>query len=329
LEQKRPLTIFEKLIVPRRLPYWCFWPLVGLTVYAFGEFLFWITSEPTSYLWVRVHIGIFSFTTSAIPMTHISIADNFYNITQRTLMPLAENREKMKCLINTAYRITFTTLTRGSVLVVLLITISASITIINQGIPFASTVLNNLALLAFIIIASFCGKALYVTIAMLYWLRRLVRQPMASTFFLINSEGISDLQWLYFRLGFLITLLYTLLGVAVWAGPYGFNPLLLGWLTALALYPISLFIVSVILIHRMIKVLKAKQIIAVSRLVDDISKRILCNDSLNNISLSDTLLTLMDIQARLQGMKEWPIGIPGFLPFLVPPLVQIILIIMR
>jgi len=301
---EKHLTTFERLVVPRRLPFWVFWPAIALLVYAAGETLVRVISE-YYYLWPRVLI---TWAVAFIPVTHIWIAHWFIRVMPGLFKPLADNKHHMIDLIDRAYVETFTLVTRASKIVVSFIAVSALVTVVLIGLPFESAVLNAVALPLFTLFAALCGQALHITIALLFWLGRIVRQPMTSPFFLIPRRTIADLQTFYFVLGFVVTLLYAGLIVAVWRGPYDFHLAILVWLTCLALYPLAIFVVSVIHIHRMMQVLKQKHLAAVNENVAELSKNVLINNDWDRI---ENLSTLMDIQTKVQRMKEWPLATPN------------------
>ena len=115
----------------------------------------------------------------------------------------------------------------------------------------------------------------------------------------------------------------------MWFGPYGFNTEMLIWLSALALYPISLFIWSYFHIRLIEKKIKFSFISAINTQVNIYFSLSIKNRNYESI---DKLSTLMNIQSKLYNLKRYKFDMGGIITLISTSMVtigQILLVIKR
>jgi hypothetical protein len=197
--------------------------------------------------------------------------------------------------------------------ITLLIVVPGVITVTWSGFPSRFMTLNIFGLIFFIGILIFCGQGLYMCLDLLATLRETVLRPAQVPFFRIASKVVARLQTYYSFVAITVTLAYIGLVITIWYSPYGLSRAMQAWLTVLAFYPLSLFLVSYFHLHVLMQNIKWSHLDIISKEVQAALERMLYSTTLEG---AERLEKVMDIQLKVQSMKEWPLATQGSVAFL-------------
>jgi ABC-type multidrug transport system fused ATPase/permease subunit len=167
-------------------------------------------------------------------------------------------------------------------------------------------------------------------------LRELVLRSVHIPFFMMEHRVISKLQNYYAFVGSTVAFAYLWLVVATWRSPYGLsNNVLQVWLTILALYPLAIFVISFQQIHIFMRNIKLSHLAVINREVQEALSNVQTSSS-KNLDDAERLEKLMDIQTKVENVREWPIGsqttfafIVSFIITFVTAITQVIIAYMR
>ncbi|MGI9065260.1 MAG: hypothetical protein ACR2HX_02500 [Pyrinomonadaceae bacterium] len=230
----------------------------------------------------------------------------------------------------------FTFSSWGSYVVTALIAVPGLITIFVVGLPSKFTGLNLFGISFFGVILILCGHGLYMCLDLLLTLRELVMRPVQVPFFMMEHRAISKLQNYYAFVGATVAFAYLWLVVATWRSPYRLsNGVLEVWLTVLAIYPLAIFVVSLHQIHVLMRNIKLSHLAVINREVQE-ALRAVQDSSNKRLEDAESLEKLMDIQSKVEGVREWPIGsqttlafVTSFIITLVTAVTQVIIAFVR
>jgi hypothetical protein len=125
---------------------------------------------------------------------------------------------------------------------------------------------------------------------------------------MMEREAVSKLQNFYAFVGATVAFAYMWLVVATWRSPYTLSSVALEvWLTILALYPLAIFGVSLQQIHVFMKRIKLSHLEVINKEVQGALQQVQ-NNPAKSLEDAQRLEKLMDIQSKVEAVKEWPIG---------------------
>lgn len=318
-------TTFERIILVPRIPYWLCWLLVGSVGFVVGE-LFIRTYEEPSYLWSRI---LFSLAFALIPIFNVRLAHLFGPTLRSLALLIWKDRTQAEHWIAQRQRRIFTLESWQAKVVSAAITGAGLTTVITMGLPFGSNVVDTLFLITFLILLWFCGQTLYISLDLLVTLTYLVTQPVRTPFFLRQHPAIADLQRFYSIEALGITCFYVGLVIAIWQGPYGLHPLMLLWLTLLALYPASLLCWSFLQIHQLLRSIKRSHFQVINAEVQLNQMQAMRTHHLEDLERLEKSLT---IQNMIESMREWPVNLSAVATFVITlaaAIAQIVLAVAR
>jgi hypothetical protein len=327
------LSTYETLIPFKKIPYWVFWPAFGLLSFGVGEVLR-RQYGADQYLLIQF---LFSVGVALLPIIYIQFSHYFQSMMKDISTIFWENSADFMLWLESRVKRIFRFSSWGSVIITALITVPGLITILFAvGVPSKFRGLNMFGLIFFVVVLVLCGQGLYMCLDLLTTLRELVLRPVHIPFFMMEHRVISKLQNYYAFVGATVAFAYMWLVVATWRSPYGLsNNVLQVWLTILALYPLAIFVISFQQIHIFMRNIKLCHLAVINREVQEALSNVQTSSS-KNLDDAERLEKLMDIQTKVETMREWPIGsqttfafIVSFIITFVTAITQVIIAYMR
>ena len=289
---------FERVILVKKIPYWIYWFTVGVIVFVLGEIF---ARSINDELFFRDRV-IFSLGIATVPTIHIWLCYSFEETMSELFGSIWKRNTGFDNWLDNSKKNIFTLHLHLGKITTGAIVIFGLITVFTLGIPFGEPFYNALGLLTFTPFLFICGQSLYIAIALLSHLARIVRMPVKVPFYLMPTTSLFKLRNYYLTLGLSILLFYVALVFAVWQSPYGFHPILLFWLSILALYPLGILFTSSFQIHVLMCNIKNAHI---KKINDEIQQTLKISIGNNRGNFLVRLEKLMDIQDKIQKMKEW------------------------
>ncbi len=257
---------------------------------------------------------LFSMGMALLPLIYIQFSHSFQS-TMRDIPIFWENKAALASWLEPRVKRIFTFDSWGSIAVTALIAVPGLITIFVIGLPSQFRALNIFGLIVFATILILCGHGLYMCLDLLRTLHELVLRQVHVPFFMMEHRVISKLQNYYAFVGATVAFAYVWLVVATWRSPYKLsNGVLQIWLTVLAIYPLAIFIVSFQQIHVFMRNIKLSHLGVINKEVQK-ALQLVQNNPAKNLEDTQRLENLMDIQSKVEGAKEWPIGSQTTLAF--------------
>ena len=305
------LSTYERL-VPRRISYLVFWPVVSFFVLITGEAIRrYYRADKYWLIEVLYSVGI-----AFLPLLHIQFSHHFQSM-MNEISPVfwSDHDDFQKWQHDRTTRI-FTFSSLASIAVTAIITVPGILTIFLVGWPSRYWGLNIFALCFFPVVLIFCGHGLYICLDLMVTLRELVSRPIPAPFFMMEYKTISKLQNYFAFVAAAVTFCYIWLVIAIWKSPYGLSSSSLQvWLTILALYPVGLFVVSLQQIHVLMRNIKLSHLATINFEVQGALVQVLSSPT-KSLEEAERLEKLMEIQTKVENMKEWPIGSQTTLGFM-------------
>jgi hypothetical protein len=301
---------FEAIILFKRIPYWLYWPVVGIISFVLGELLIWAYAEKNLFYTLL----ILSISLGTLPLINMW----FFNSFKRLMHELSEffwdNNEEFEKWYKIKEKYIFTLNSLEAKFTIGFIFIIGLVTVILLGLPFKSEICNITGVNAFALLLIFCGNTLWISIGLLLTLEEIVKRPIKIPFFMIRHHVVSKLKNYYLTQTLFLVLYYIGLVIAVWQGPYGFNYAMLGWLTGVAFYPLVLFLWSFFKIHFLMNNIKQSYLEIINSEVQHALNNVLSN---HNLKDTEHLEKIMSIQDKIHTLAEWPISFSSSLTFLM------------
>lgn len=301
---------FERIMIFSKMPYWIYWPFIGVLLFAMGEVLFLVFNE-THYIVSRV-IACFAF--AVLPMINIWLFRSFKKVVFDLSQAVLADKDSTENWLKERELRIFTLRHPMAKFVTGLIAVAGLVTVIALGLAFKSQLVNVTSIGLFAILLWFCGQTLYISFDLLSTLRDLVTQPIEAPFYLIPNPAILNLQSYYSAASLMTIFLYVILFVAIWQGPYGLNISMLVWISLLAIYPITIFVLSFIQIRSLSKKIKYSYIQLINGEIQKILNHLLKNKSSDDV---ERLAKYMELQNIVAKIKDSPIRIGDALTFLL------------
>ncbi len=294
---------YENLIPVKRIPYWVFWPSIGIAAFGVTEgVLLWLHEAP--YRWTVLILaggGI-----GGLPTAYTWLSRSFQSTVAKLGPILWEDPQESNDWLQTSASRYFTFKYLPAKLVTGFVVVLAYLTILAVGLPLKTATGNIIVLIGFLPLAAVCGQGAHGLMSAIVALNELARRPTKAPFFMLPHPAVTGLHRYYSRLGLIVAIAYGSLFTAIWYGPYGLVPLMILWLFALAIYPAATFVASLVFVHELMKRIKMSQIAIINQEIQNTWQQ---PDTRTKAAELDKLDKLMRIQERLQTMREWPIAI--------------------
>lgn len=204
------------------------------------------------------------------------------------------------------------------------IVVAGLITVITLELPFKSEITNIIGLIFFFFLLVICGHDLYISIDLIVTLKEIVWRPARVPFFMLPHPAIYRLQKYYLTAAILYVLFYIGLVFAVWQGPYGFNYIMIVWLTALAFYPLLMFFCSLIQVRNLLRNIKQSHLETINYEVQQALEKVMNGHSLEE---TERLEKVMSIQNKIQNMEKGSITTGTVITFLTTFAIAIVQIV--
>lgn len=311
---------FETIILFKRIPYWLYWPVIGIISFIPGEILI-RTFEDNHFFWTQV---LFSGAVGILPVLNIWLFHSFTKTMRGVSVLLwAGDAEFEKWLKIREARI-FTLRSFEAKFVTGFVVVAGLIPVIILGLPFKSEIINIIGLIFFLLLLVICGHDLYISIDLIVTLEEIVWRPAQVPFFMLPHPAIYRLQKYYLTAAILYVLFYIGLVIAVWQGPYGFNYILIVWLTALAVYPLLMFFCSFFQVRTLLRNIKQSHLETVNYEVQQALEKVMNGHSLEE---TERLEKVMSIQNKIQNMEKGSITTETVITFLATLAIAIVQIV--
>jgi hypothetical protein len=300
MKKRPPASIFDVMTLFLKSRYWFYWIIVGLLCFAFSEIMarsFGMAEE--YFLWDRI-LAVFAIAT--IPTFNIWARSNFIRAMAALSNLLRPGDEPFEQWLERQEARAFTLKSWYARFFIGTMTTLGLFTVLTLGLPFKSWVLNAIAVVGFGWFLTMCAQTVYTSFYLLITLGQFVRGPLHAPFYMMFHPAISILQNYFMTSAFTISILYAGLVAGVWQGPYGFNAVLVLWLSAVAFYPISLFSISLFQVHILLQRGKQKDIEAIGEKIQTAFQSLKSAQSLEDIERLEKLMTL---QEKVNNMREW------------------------
>ena len=298
------ITVYEKLTFTKRFHYVIYWLLIGLLLFFFQEFFTRISGD-TELLPMR---ALFSFYISLIAIIIINLKMFFPTVIHECQEIISFPSENITDWVDNKILEMGTFSTPALRLFALLIIALLFATVFLLGLPYKTTLSNIIFFLILILFSAVSAHAVYGVGKLLGLLPHLVNYPISPPFYLSKHSSISLLASFYSRTTFGALGVVISLFLIVWQTPYGFAPLLIGWLIFVSFLPLALFLWTFLQVHILMKRIKQTSIRTIS---ERIQSQLNLNLENPDKHLADELEKLMKIQDMVEKMSEWPIAFDG------------------
>jgi hypothetical protein len=293
-------TIWEKLVWPKNIPYWIFWGVTALISFAiFSAVLKFYNEEP--YL-ITAAAG--SFLTFMVPAHLIFSSHKLRIVLEPVSSILWMSDEEYDMWFRKTYERMFLFKTKVVWTAIILLPACAYALALTVGSPFKHAVINGMGLVFVLPLLLSGSHAAYILIDLMRALREITSRRPFMPFGTTLYAETSALHGFFLHIGVVVTVSYIALALAVFGSPFRSIPIVVA-LTALAFYPIALFVWSTTQIHNLMQSAKMGQVAAVNLLSQSSYK----DANLASPATIETLDRVSAIQARIQIQKEWPFDI--------------------
>jgi len=301
-------STFEYLTI-KKIPYWIYWPIIGLIFYIVSELLIFYFKENRFFITqLFVSLGVFSW-----PVGYIYFSRTFNNIMGDLYMIFWRNKKDAVKWYNYHTLRMFTLKTMYSKILFSIFFILLTFTLLYSGLPFTNNKMKIISLFEFFLIAFIAANAIPIVFYNFIILQDLVKLKPIIPFFMFQHIGLIKLRRYLFSVIIFITIAYFVLVVAFKYSPYGLSFLYMPWATFLAIFPFGLFFWSLFKIHEIVTIAKYDQIKLINNKIQIQLKGLLNDDekSINNLK------KYMDIQSKIISISEWPIDLKSIIALVI------------
>jgi hypothetical protein len=310
------------VMLTRKIHYVPYWVLAGAIFFGLEELAIRLFQE-TAVTWRQVlvaSIGIFGVIIgwNSIYRTFLHSMSDLDSIVE---IPGGDADSS----IRTRAERFFTLKSWGAKVAIAILCIGATATMLLMGLPFRTFGMNALFLIQMQFFLAVCGHGVYFLIALLVFLSQVVDYPLKTSFYRVNHPAILSLYTFYSRSAFVVLLLYSCLLVVIWQSPYGLQSYMLIWPSILAFYPLAMFTWSFLKIHKLMYRIKQSNVDMINRQVKETLELLSEQASREN---AEILAQLMDIQKKVEAVRDWPIAFQGIVTFVVgmiAPIAQVLI----
>ncbi|MGC1376945.1 MAG: hypothetical protein WA821_12000 [Anaerolineales bacterium] len=311
------VTFFER-IAPKRVHYSIYWLFVG-GVAALIEwlfFLFFIQGTNSNFLIPGILLTY--VIASGIPIGYIMLSHYF-----QVMLKGIENAFDIPDTgwANTQSKVVFS-LSSPRAKIILFLVIIITIVLCLSVLPFATTIRITISVLSLPL--CFIGSyAVYTSIELLSLLNKIVKFKSKLPFYTPLNIAISPISKFYSLTATGSLFLYGLHIVSLWMAHLINNPFVMIWVITTAFFPLGMYLVSFYAMHQIMGNIKAEYIKEINVQINSTLNK-LKNDLTNEHA--NSLDKMMEIQRKVELLKEWPFEIEGILTLMVTtavPIVQI------
>ena len=301
-------STFEYLTI-KKIPYWIYWPIIGLVSYIVSELLIFYFKENRFFITqLFLSFGIYTW-----PVGFIYFSRTFDNIMDDLYMIFWRNKKEAEQWYNYHAKRMFTLKTIYSKTLFSIFFILLTLTLLYSGLPFTNNKMKIITLFQFFLIAFIAANAIPIVCYNFIILQDLVKLKPKIPFFMFPHIGLINLKKYIFSVISIITIEYFILVVTFKYSPYGFSYLYMPWATFLAIFPLGLFFWALFKFHEIVTIAKYNQIELINSKIQIQLNGLLSDDekSINNLP------KYMDIQQKIISVSEWPIDLKSIITLII------------
>jgi hypothetical protein len=301
-------TIFWPLTFAFKRHYILYWILAGTLFLVLRSSLLAIYKSPIHYF---TELFFAYFIVSALVATILYIGDVFDSIPTRfskyfehDLSEWAE-REGFKIFDRRYWPMW---------IISIWVNVLGTITLVVVTNPSGSTVKNSLFIASVQPVFFLCGYTCYFLTALGIAGRRLVKLPLATTLLERGHRLIGTLSGYVYFLAFGGLVEYLGLLIAVRLGPTRQSSLMAPWLIGLSITPIIIFAWGIYHVHVLQREIKIRNLELLNLEVQNVLIELKDKPTKESV---EKLAKMVDIQERLEGIKEWPLALGSVLTLIL------------
>lgn len=158
------------------------------------------------------------------------------------------------------------------------------------------------------------GHAAYIILSLIKCLIELSKSPVFVPFYRLPNPSISKLQNYYSALSLITTFVYIHVLIGLQLSPVGFPPIIVTILAIGGFYPLVLFLFTFIFTHKIAQNIKQSHLNLINEEVQEALERALKGKSGTGYEI---LKQAMEVQDKVQNMREWPFELSGVITFTI------------
>ena len=327
LDEMRILMVtnpYERVVPHKRIPSWLFWLILG-----------WLILLPSSQIignkfgitHLRLARTIGAIAAPFLPVAYIWLHHSYRRTMNGLSKILWQDREEYSDWLKGREETIFTFVRPPSKLFTLAVLVATALTTILSDLGYTSTSHQIFLTLWIFPILFLCSHGTYILFALLAELFRTVRRPAKIPFLMLPHPSIIDLQNFFSNGALVFTILFILLTIAFYDA-FQTNIVGIIWLSIISLYPLSLFLWSILQVHVLMKKIKEEQYRNISEEVEDVIATVYNTNEKRTVP---RLEVLKEAQNKVKELPVWPINLRGVFTLIVTlllPLSQLIVTIL-
>lgn len=194
------------------------------------------------------------------------------------------------------------------------VNVLGTITLVALSSPFRSAVRDFLFIASVQLVFFLCGYTFYFLIVLGVAGRRLVKLPLSTPLLERGHRLVGTLSGYVYVLAFGGLAEYLGLLIAVRLGPTRHSPLMTPWLIGLSVTPIIIFAWGIYHVHVLQREIKIRNLELLNLEVQNVLNELKDNRTKETV---EKLAKMVDIQERLEGIKEWPLALGSVLTLIL------------
>lgn len=213
------LTIWEKIVWPKKTPYWLFWLVAPSIVYAIAVVGFFLLDEKIYFAaGACLSFLVFMIPTYIIYTSH-RIKDAFLPL----MHVLWRDPRDFEIWFKKNYARIYLLDSRLAIFVMAGLSSAAYATVISLGLPFSSNLANAFLLVLGLPLVVCGSHAGYILFDLMWTIRQVTTRRAAIPFGTTLYVETSNLYGFFLHSGVAVTISYTALVFGVWQSPYGLS----------------------------------------------------------------------------------------------------------
>lgn len=329
----KSIESFYEKIVPFKISYFIFYPVFFNVVLAIYKILLdlHVFKDTNSFTNQFLNTQLLSST----PVIFIFLHHQFKEIVFPSVKYIFEDEENdvisqesvpgedslIDTLLEKVNRQTFI-INRQNLIYILSITFLGSSTVYLLDIPTIENSVVKIIVFGVLAVLILFGSHLsYVMLSLLYFLNKITdRLPRKSfPFYRLPHPSITKLQNYYLMAALMLTVAWICFAIATWNSPYGIDnsrkaiePAMIYWLIISGSGPLLMFLWTSFCIHKIIYNIKQLYIQKISASIQGA-----LDETLDEQKGFESLKNHLELQDKIQNIKEWPINFANVSTFIV------------
>jgi hypothetical protein len=293
------MSIYERLVFPKKINPFLFWFLVSAIIFILQEFFLRILGE-SLYLSMRllVAIGLFGLISGGMTINH-----SFRKTTKKLQSIVELSDEQYTIWINAKIQDLFTYKSLGTKLMIVVLIIGGVVfSTMLIGFPFNKTLSNIVFGFSMFPLLVVIGHACYLVYGLLKFLSDIDQVPIKVPFYLNRHPSLTNLSVFYSQSSLIVLSAYIWFALTIWISPYGFTLPLLVLFAFVGFFPFAMFSWSTVQFHSLFQRIKQQHIEIINKQIQEVLKKSQSTLSKDDI---EKLNSLIDIQKKVDETKGW------------------------